>query len=173
MDYNLFKKIITCFNKKASDAIIRGGLLYLGNNLGYSQIRKIIPIKRSDKINWQASYEYKNELIAKGVKVREKGSKEGENWLIYQNDPWYLRWSWIKHYSSGVNHLTCRVKNNRVYAFYTTSNRTRVKGVKGSGNKGKLVTANEEDPLLHTRYFTMNMKDYRKEKRSEKLDQAA
>ena len=175
MDYKTFKSIITCFNKKAADAIIQGKLLYLGNNLGYSQIRKIVPVIRKGTIDWKASNEYKKELVAAGKKVRKTGDKEGEMWLIYKNDPWYLRWAWIKHYTSTLHlNLTCRVKNNRVYAFYATNSTSNVGKIKVPGNKTKLAQAQAQDPLLHTRYFTMNMMDYVKQKKTEeKLEEAA
>lgn len=176
MDYKTFKEIITCFNKKAADSIINGKLVYLGNNLGYSQIRKIIPVKRSNKmIDWKASYEYKKELLSKGIKIRENGSKEGEPWLLYRNNTWYLRWAWVKHYTS-THYMTCKVKNNRVYAFYptNTNSATGTGKEKVPGNKTKLALANQADPLLHTRYFTINRKDAKREiKKEEKLEEAA
>lgn len=151
MDYAIFKRIVVAFNKKASEAIIAGGTLNLGNKLGYSQIRKIIPPTRSQRIDWAESKKLKSELEGQGVSVRSQDNPTGSNWLIYKNQSYYLRWSWVKR----SNH-DCTVKNNRVYAFYPTASG------KGEtlGNRTKLAKAQEQDGLLHTRYPIIDLVQY-------------
>jgi hypothetical protein len=151
MDYSLFKKIIVSFNKKASEEIIAGKTLNLGNKLGFSQIRKIIPPVRSQRIDWAESMQLKKELLAQGVPVKSELHPEGSNWLVFKNQNYYLRWSWVKR-----SNRDCTVKNNRVYAFYPTASG------KGDlpGNRTKLAQANQNDSLLHTRYPVIELLQY-------------
>lgn len=157
MDYALFKKVIVCFNKKASDEIIAGKTLNLGNRLGLSQIRKIIPTVRSQSIDWAESNKMKKELIAQGVPIKSPENPNGSNWLVYRNQSYYLRWSWVKRLNSD-----CTVKNNRVYAFYPTASG------KGEtlGNRTKLAQANQQDSLLHTRYPVVDLVQYLSKKQA-------
>lgn len=150
LDYTTFKKIIVAFNKKAADVIIAGKTLNLGNKLGFSQIRKIIPPVRSQRIDWAESMQLKRELIEQGVKVKSELHPNGSNWLVFKNQNYYLRWSWVKR-----SNRDCTVKNNRVYAFYPTNSAKDV-----PGNKTKLALANQKDSLLHTRYPTVDLLQY-------------
>jgi hypothetical protein len=158
MDSTLFKKILTLYNKKASDAIIAGKTLNLHNKLGYSQIRKIIPPTRSERIDWKESYEFKKELEAKGELTKSKETPTGSNWLVYKIQSYYLRWAWVKR-----SNRECTVKNNRVYAFYPTASSSTAEGKeKVPGNKAKLAAAQKADSLLHTRYTVIELKNWKK-----------
>jgi hypothetical protein len=154
IDSKQFKEIITIYNKKSSDEIIQGGILHLSNRLGYVQIRKIIPTKKStSRIDWKASMDYKQELIDQGKTPKNKLNPDGSNWLIYRNQSYYLRWSWIKRYNRA-----CTVKNNRVYTFVPTASSSGANGKeKILGNKTKLVKAQLENPLLHTKYTIVKL----------------
>lgn len=154
MDFATFKKIIVAFNKKASDEIIAGKTLNLGNKLGFSQIRKIVPSVRSQRIDWAESMKFKKELETQGVAVKSKTNPQGSNWLVYKHQTYYLRWSWVKR-----SNRDCTVKNNRVYAFYPTNS-----SKDSPGNKTKLAQANQQDSLLHTRYPTIDLLQYAKNK---------
>lgn len=154
LDYNKFKEIIISFNRKASDYIIQGENLNLGNRLGYVQIRKIIPTVRStSRIDWKESLDYKKELIANNEQPKTDEHPNGKNWLIYKNQSFYLRWAWMKR-----QNRACTVKNNKVYAFYpTASSSSTANGGKVPGNKAKLSAAQAADPLLHTRYTMVKL----------------
>jgi hypothetical protein len=153
IDYNQFKAILNTYNRKASLEIINGATLNLSNKLGYIQIRKIEPsIKSVSRIDWKASLDYKQELAASGKTPKSKEAPEGLNWLVYRNQSFYLRWAWIKRYGGG-----CTVKNNRVYAFCPTASSSGAGKEKVLGNKGLLVKAQLENPLLHTKYTVVKL----------------
>lgn len=156
INYNQFKEIITLFNKKASDYIVQGENLNLQNRLGYIQIRKIIPtIRSTSRIDWNESKKYKQELISKGEIPKDKENPDGKDWLIYINQPFYLRWAWVKR---GKKSPACSVKNNKVYAFYpTASSSTTAEGGKVPGNKAKLSKAQLDNPLLHNKYTMVKL----------------
>lgn len=149
-----FKNILITYNKKASEDIIQGHNLNLGNRLGYVQIRKIIPEKRSvGRIDWKASMDYKKELEAEGHVTKNKEAPDGKNWLVYRQQSYYLRWAWVKRYNRA-----CTVKNNRVYAFVPTASSSST-GNHGKilGNKTKLVQAQLENPILHQKYTVVKL----------------
>lgn len=146
--YWMFKEVISRFNKKASDAIIFGSLLNLGNRLGYILIKKIRRSYKKLEPDWGASNKIKAQLIAEGKTPKDKDHPDGEEWIKFYTDPWYLRWGWMKRY-------VCRVKNQSVYKFAPTSNRSKTAGdnsLEKLGNKGKLVLANRLNPTLHLVY---------------------
>jgi len=146
--YWMFKEVLSRFNRKAADAIIFGQVLNFGSNLGNLLIKKIRRNYENPKVDWGTSKQLKKEIIASGRIPREAGSLEGEAWLVYFSDPWYLRWGWVKK-------NICRVKNQTVYKFIPTSNRSKKGGDNSPaklGNKGKLVLANRINPTLHLLY---------------------
>lgn len=143
--YALYRLVIERFFQQVSDAIIQGEAMKMPDNMGWIKIRKYDRVVKLDKhgnitnpaINWAATNKLKKE--------------EGVNkWVLY-TDPYYLRWTWVKGRSK------CRVKNHTVYSFKPTSDNPHAKNSKGEtyrkrGNKGKLVIANQENPMLHLEY---------------------
>lgn len=154
--YWMYKEVLSRFNRKASDAIIFGSFLNLGANLGYILIRKIKRNYDKPKPDWGESNKIKAQLIADGKTPKDQKNPNGEEWIKFYSDPWYLRWAWMKS--------TCRVKNQSVYAFAPTSNRSKKAGdnsLEKLGNKGKLVLANRKNPTLHLLYEeNSNFKPY-------------
>lgn len=161
LSYPTFRLIIEKFNLKASEEIITGKTINLGNRLGYVQIRKIEPeIRSKNDIDWAESNKYKKELLDNNQVIKDKNNPDGKNWLIYRNTSYYLRWAWVKKY-------TCTVKNNRVYAFYPTESGSSTKGKdKILGNKSKLANAQFENNLLHTKYTVVKLKTRRSGEKS-------
>jgi len=152
--YWMFKEVVSRFNRKAADAVIYGQVLNFGNTIGNLLIKKIRRNYEKPVVNWGESKRIKAELIASGLKPREAGSTEGHDWLIYHSDPWYLRFAWSKR-------RICRVKNQTVYKFTPTSNRSKIAGDTSPsrlGNKGKLVLANKMNPTLHMVYTNVMTK---------------
>ena len=146
--YWMFKEATSRISKKASNMIIQGGILSLGNHLGYLKIRKINRTFKKSIVNWGETNKEKKKLLSQGLVLRE-GEKEGEDWLIYYTDPWYFRWAWIRRNGSSI------FKNQTAYEFRPTSDRSKKEGeerLKVLGNKGKLVLANKKNSLLHLRY---------------------
>lgn len=146
--YWMFKEVVARYNKKAADAVIYGQVLKFGFALGNLMIKKIRRNYEKPVVDWGESKRIKKELIASGLEPRKAGELTGHDWLIYHSDPWYLRWGWQKR-------SVCKVKNQTVYKFLPTANRSKTAGDNSPaklGNKGKLVLANRLNPTLHLLY---------------------
>ena len=153
--YWMYKEVITRFNKKASNAVIFGQALNLTNRLGYVLIKKIKRNYEKPVVDWGKSKQLKKELLDKGIKLWTKEDPTGEMWMVYHSDPWYLRWAWFKK-------DRCRAKNNTVYKFEATSNKSKKAGdnsLDKLGNKGRLALANRLNPVLHHVYETRITKE--------------
>jgi hypothetical protein len=136
MSYELFHRITVAYNRKAVKAVIDGEVLNLGNRLGEIKIRKI---KRySPAIDWAESNIRKQELIDSDTQPKTKEHPDGEEWFVYRDSPFYLRWSWSKSFrDSGVP----LIKNGKCYAFYPTNSSSNKKVL---GAKGLLAKANQK-----------------------------
>jgi hypothetical protein len=104
-----FKKIIDLFCKKAIDEVIAGNIIYFGNRLGYLYIKKSQRV--NPMVDWGQSRIRKKELALKGISPKSKDNPEGENWLVFYDDPFYLRFHWEKRRGS------CRIHNHTAYEF--------------------------------------------------------
>lgn len=145
--YWMFKEVIARYNKRAADAVIFGQALSFGNKIGNLLIKKIRRNYQNPEVDWGQSKANKANLLAQGLVPRGPG-QAGEDWLVYFTDPWYLRFAWVKK-------RICKVKNQTVYKFVPTSNRSKRGGDNSPsklGNKGKLVLANKLNPALHLLY---------------------
>lgn len=149
--YWMFKEVIARHNKGVSEAVIQGSVFNFGSGLGLLLIKKI---KRSWRSllhpvpDWGASNMRRKELEAQGIATKGPTNPDGEEWIIFFTDPWYLRWGWSKR-------RICRVKNQTVYKFIPTSNRSKKSGdtdIRKLGNKGKLALMNKLNPNLHVIY---------------------
>lgn len=146
--YWMFKEVISRHNKKCADAVIFGQVMNFGNKIGNLLIKKIRRNYEKPVVDWGESKKAKAQLIKVGLTPKGPNNPEGQNWLIYHSDPWYLRFAWVKK-------RICKVKNQTVYKFVPTSNRSKVAGDNNPeklGNKGKLVLANKINPSLHLLY---------------------
>jgi hypothetical protein len=146
--YWMYKEVISRVNKKASMSIIAGGMFNLLSNLGYIRIKKIRRNYMKPVPDWGASNKLKAQVIAEGKTPKDQNHPDGEEWMVFFTDPWYLRWAWVK---KGV----CRVKNQSVYEFKPTANRSKTAGDNNPerlGNKGRLVLAQKLNPILHYSY---------------------
>jgi len=154
--YWMFKEVIARFNKKVSNAVIFGQVLNLGNRLGHILIKKIKRNYSKPVVDWGQSKVLKKQLQDEGKLLWTKETPEGEKWMVFHSDPWYLRWAWSK------KHI-CRVKNQTVYKFVATSNKSKTAGdnsLDKLGNKGKLALANRLNPTLHYSYEVNTQSHY-------------
>ncbi len=149
--YWMFKEVLARHNKFVSESVILGSVFNFGQGLGLLLIKKI---KRSYKAllkpepDWGESKKRKAELIAEGKVPKGPDHPEGEDWLVFFTDPWYLRWAWSKR-------RICRIRNQTVYKFMPTSNSSKKAGdmsLNKLGNKGKLTLMNRLNPNLHVVY---------------------
>lgn len=146
--YWMYKEVLARFNKKASDQIIFGKALNFGSRIGNLLIKKIRRNYEKAIIDWGESKKFKAQLIASGQTPRSDEHPNGENWLIYFSDPWYLRWAWARK-------DVCRVKFSSAYKFCPTSDRSKKadnKDLTKLGNKGKLVLAVRLNPALTSQF---------------------
>lgn len=153
--YWMFKEVIAHYNKKASDAIIFGGVLNLGARLGDVIIKKIRRNYTKPVVNWGESKIAKKKLIEQGITPKDETHPDGEEWMVFYTDSWYLRWAWSKK-------RVCKVRNQTVYKFLPTSNKSKKAGdnsLNKLGNKGKLALANRMNPNLHVIYENVNRFD--------------
>ncbi len=144
----MYKEVLARVFRKVSDQIIFGGMFNLQNTLGYVRIKKIKRNYKKLVPDWGASNRLKAELLSQGKVPKDGLHPEGEEWLVFFSDPWYLRWAWLK---AGV----CKAKNSSVYMFRPTANRSKTAGDNTPaklGNKGLLVLANKLNPILHYNY---------------------
>lgn len=144
----MYKEVLSRHNKRVADAVIFGQVFNFGHHIGNLLIKKISRNYEKMVVNWGASLKLKKEIEASGQIPRSEQNPDGPSWLIYFTDSWYLRWGWIK------KHI-CRVKNQTVYKFVPTANKSKKAGentLDKLGNKGKLVLANRLNPNLHMVY---------------------
>lgn len=97
MDYALFSKVITAFNKKAQAAIIQGERLRIGFGLGYIEASCIERNFNRPKLN-----------MIETMRLRKAGDEKA---LVYYTDEDYCRISWRK---------TGNVRNCAAYEFKPT-----------------------------------------------------
>ena len=119
LPYWMFKEVVSRIAKKASDLIIQGGIFNLGNHLGYIKIRKIFRSFKKSVVNWGESNQLKREILERGGTPKSKDALDGEDWLIYYTNPWYLRWAWIRRGGASI------FKNQTVYEFKPTSDSSK------------------------------------------------
>lgn len=121
ISYRMFKQIISEFNKKASQKILEGKTLWLGNKLGNIRIKRI---QRNNfnrpAIDWGET----NKLKQQGI-----------NKHVYFTDNNYFRWFWEK--------ARCQVPNKSVYKFVPSGG--------PAGNRRALVNLlnNDEFAMLN------------------------
>lgn len=146
--YWMYKEVLSRVFKKVSNAVIFGNTFNLQNSLGCIRIKKIKRNYKKLVPDWGASNKLKKELIAQGKIPKDQDHPDGEEWMVFHSDPWYLRWAWIK---AGV----CKTKNQSVYMFRPTADRSKKANNTDKeklGNRGLLVLANKLNPILHYNY---------------------
>ncbi len=148
LPYWMFKEVIARFNKKSADAVIFGQALNFGSRIGHLLIKKIRRNYDKPVVDWGESKRLKAEILERGGQIQDDQHPQGEGWLVYYSDPWYLRWGWKKK-------TICRVKNQTVYCFKPTANRSKKandNSLSKLGNRGKLALMNKLNPSLHLLY---------------------
>lgn len=126
MTYELFKRIMHCYYKKAQEKIISGQTLNMLNGIGFIQPVRAERDHKKKAVDWKSSYELgeKNEL--------------GKLKLVYFTDDDWCRIAWQKH---------GRLSNETAYEFLPS--RT---GTTDQGFTNQFVKALKANPLLKFTY---------------------
>lgn len=164
--YWMYNEVLSRYNKKSADAVIFGEVLTLGNTIGRILIKKIRRRYEKLEVDWGASRTRKADLISQGITPKDEDHPDGENWILYYTDAWYARWAWQKRNGA------CRVKNQSVYKFLPTANRSKKAGdnsLEKLGNKGKLALAIRSNPGLHLIYETKPLPAFMYKKKKKTL----
>ena len=139
LEKSLYKNICQDFNIQIMNHIIyEAGVFDMGNNLSTISIKRIKRNYKNPQVDWNASNQYKQELLDQGEKLYDHETGEGTKWLIYHDEDWYCRFYWKKQYA--------KFKNKTVYRFVATRGEV--------GNKKKLKDHLAENNLNIIKYQT-------------------
>ena len=109
LSYSQFRDVCHLFNKKAVTELLKGNRIFMKNRLGYLQVVRIPRSYHKPRVNWGESKKYREELLAEGKKLYNKKTGEGQKWLIYYTDEFFVRYYWSKKNAS--------IKNKTLYRF--------------------------------------------------------
>lgn len=137
LPYKIYREVCEEFNIRAMDQIIyEGRVLILGYHLATIRVVRIDRNFKKPVINWGESAKRKRELIKQGKTPKTKDNPDGEPWLIYWTDDWFVRFYW--------NKAEANVKGKYCYRFEPT------KGKKG--NTTKLINFLRRNRLAYLNY---------------------
>jgi hypothetical protein len=95
--YTQFKYILSLYNKKVADRLLKGDIVNLGNRVGKLRIKKVARDFNKKTVDWNST----NQLKAQGI-----------NKLVFFTDEYWYRWAWEKK--------SCQIPNKSVYKFRPT-----------------------------------------------------
>ena len=134
---NDFKNICQDFNIHICNHLIYdAGIFDMGSRLSTLEVIRIERDYKKRRVDWKASLENRQELMDKGVKLYDKHSDTGTKWLVYQDEPEFVRFYWKRK--------ACTIPNNRVYQLIMTRGEM--------GNKTKLKEHLYEHELNYLKY---------------------
>lgn len=131
INYRQFKDILSLYNKKAGEKIIKGYTLDLLNGMGNLFLARIQRPSNSGRIDYATSKKLKKKLEA-------EGKLTDTNWLVPYTDDDFIMLMWHKsnHKQPGMH----------IYKFKTAG------GKPGSSFRSAIGTANKANPLLKVQY---------------------
>jgi len=140
LTYKEFSAACSEFNIAAMERILEGEELNMGHRLSTLSVIRIKRDFKNPNVNWPASFELKEQIIEEGGTPKSDENPDGEEWLVYYDDPWYARFYWQKS--------RCQVPNKTAYSFRAT------RGDKGNKTKlHELLEENKEnDGLAHLNF---------------------
>lgn len=127
MTYELFKKIMHLYYKKAQEQIIAGKTINMLNGIGYIQAVRVERNHLKKAVDWQSSYQ-----------LGEKNPVNGKMKLVYFTDDDWCRIAWHKH---------GQLNNETAYEFVPSET-----GSTDKGFKNQFVKALKANPLLKFEY---------------------
>lgn len=137
LEWSQWMDIVSRFNQEAMDEIIfEGRELEMGSGLSRISVVRIDRNHAAPRVDWKATTELRDELIAEGATLLSDENPDGVPYLVYYTDDWYCRFFWEKR--------NCRLRNKSAYRFDAT------RGLKG--NKTKLVQHLQSDDLAYLKY---------------------
>lgn len=137
IDYQTYKEVLISFNTYIMDKIMEGYIFNMKNLLSSVCIIRIDRNFEKPTVNWPKSNKRKKQILDGGGKLYDKNTGEGEKWIVYYVDDYYLRFYW--------NKFKCRIKNKSIYTFKPTRGKY--------GNVEKLVEKMNSDDLHYTSFL--------------------
>lgn len=136
--WETWKVLMKEFNTRVMERVIYHGERFnMGHMLSEISVIRIKSSPNSKYVDWKASNELKQEIIDEGGTPRSEENPDGEDWLVYHDDPWIAKFYWSKRRG-------CRVPYKSAYCFQATG------GAKG--NKTKLKELCKADDLRCTNF---------------------
>jgi hypothetical protein len=110
--YADYVRVLKRYNTLIIEGVAGGSSWNLPFNMG--TISTVVNTRRftSKVVNWPESNKLKQSIIDRGGVPREKGSEEGESWIVYYTDEFFCRIKWDKKNTKGKS-----VKNWKIYKF--------------------------------------------------------
>jgi len=105
----LFSTILFAFNKRVSEHLAEGKEFSLGSRLSTLQLVKIRRDFSKNVVNWYETNLLKKQLLKEGKTIKSKDNPDGENYIVYYTDDYYLALYWFKIY--------CIVQNKKYFNF--------------------------------------------------------
>jgi len=137
LNYSDYRSVIQDFNTTVMDKLIYDGQWFkMPFRLGELHIIRIKRDWSNPSVNWHESKKLKQEIIEEGGKPKSEEHPNGEDWLVYYDDPWYARFYWNKR--------KCIVAKKTAYSFQATQGK--------NGNTKKLHRYLENDDMAATNY---------------------
>ena len=137
VDYETYKEVIISYNNQVMEKITDGYIFNMGNLLSSICVVKIDRNFEKPTVDWPASNRRKQKILDSGAKLYDSKTGEGEKWIVYYLDDYYVRFYWNKY--------KCRIKNKSIYKFQPTRGKY--------GNKEKLVSKLNDDELHYTNFI--------------------
>jgi len=139
LPYKVFLAVISDVNQSVMEEVLEGREFDMGCNMSRLSIVKIQRDFNRPTIDWQSSYKLRDELVTEGVELRSSENPDGEPWLVYFTDDWYVRFYWEKS--------ACKIQNRTAYRFDAT------RGMKG--HKTALKELLRTDSIAHLNFRTL------------------
>ncbi len=107
-------KVSREYNKDMAAHMLKGNIVTMPYSIGNFGIRMVKRNHNKKAINFKESNLYKKYLIENGRRPKiSPFDVDGEEWLIYFTDDYYIHWKWLKS--------SCKIPNNNWFSFKVNS----------------------------------------------------
>lgn len=142
LDSKTFHQVCKEYNRGLLDKLLEGKEVVLGPGLSTLRIIKKKNRFKRPSINWKASLEYRDELLAQGEALHDPKTGKGIKWFIYYMPEYLMKYRWYNRWTS--------TRNVRVYRFYPARS-GKPGGMGATDRLGRLLNS---DDLAYLRFKT-------------------